>query len=268
MRYLTKSRFKLAVECPTKLFYTGKRDEYRDQMVEDDFLAILAEGGYQVGELAKKRYPDEKNMETLAVIDFETTGLSPKKGARATEIAVSLIRGGVITDRYQSLMNIGEPIPTVIEGLTGISTKMVADAPPSDWVMQEVFDFVGDAPLVAHNAAFDKLFWDAELARIERMSRGPSFLCTMLLAQRIYPDRASYKLSDLAGFLDIPVAGQFHRAQANADMTADLLLRVQQNLAQSFNLVTVPYEFLYAIQQTSPGNIENCLWLRNGRHVR
>lgn len=57
-RYLTKSRFKLAVECPTKLFYTGKHREYRDSMEEDAFLAMLAEGGYQVGTLAKLRYPD------------------------------------------------------------------------------------------------------------------------------------------------------------------------------------------------------------------
>lgn len=57
-RYLTKSRFKLAVECPTKLFYTGKRDEYGDQSSENEFLAMLADGGYQVGELAKQLYPD------------------------------------------------------------------------------------------------------------------------------------------------------------------------------------------------------------------
>ena len=57
-RYLTKSRFKLAVECPTKLFYTGKRDIYKDVMAENEFLAMLAEGGYQVGELAKYLYPD------------------------------------------------------------------------------------------------------------------------------------------------------------------------------------------------------------------
>ena len=56
-RYLTKSRFKLATECPTKLFYTGKRNIYRDVMAENEFLAMLAEGGYQVGELAKYRYP-------------------------------------------------------------------------------------------------------------------------------------------------------------------------------------------------------------------
>jgi hypothetical protein len=57
-RYLTKSRFKLAVECPTKLYYAGKTQEYRDNMAENEFLAMLAEGGYQVGALAKCRYPD------------------------------------------------------------------------------------------------------------------------------------------------------------------------------------------------------------------
>lgn len=57
-RYLTKSRFKLAVECPRKLFYTGKKAIYQDTMAEDAFLEMLAEGGYQVGALAKLRYPE------------------------------------------------------------------------------------------------------------------------------------------------------------------------------------------------------------------
>ena len=56
MRYLTKSRFKSALECPVKLFYTGKA-EYPDKKKQDDFLAALAEGGFQVGELAKLYYP-------------------------------------------------------------------------------------------------------------------------------------------------------------------------------------------------------------------
>lgn len=56
-RYLTKSRFKLAVECPTKLYYANKKDIYKDTMAENEFLAMLAEGGYQVGELAKYCFP-------------------------------------------------------------------------------------------------------------------------------------------------------------------------------------------------------------------
>jgi len=51
--YLTKSRFKLALECPTKLYYTNKKDEYADERLDDAFLAALAEGGFQVAELAR-----------------------------------------------------------------------------------------------------------------------------------------------------------------------------------------------------------------------
>ena len=53
MRYLTKSRFKLALNCPTKLYYTKKEHEYGDQCNVDLFLQSLADGGFQVGELAK-----------------------------------------------------------------------------------------------------------------------------------------------------------------------------------------------------------------------
>jgi Domain of unknown function(DUF2779) len=63
-RYLTKSRFKLAAECPRKLYYTGK-PEYLDRSIEDSFLAALAEGGYQVGELACLLYPDGIRVDTL-----------------------------------------------------------------------------------------------------------------------------------------------------------------------------------------------------------
>lgn len=55
-RYLTKSRFKLALECPTKLFYTGKAD-YQNNSLDDSFLQALAEGGFQVGALACLMYP-------------------------------------------------------------------------------------------------------------------------------------------------------------------------------------------------------------------
>lgn len=63
-RYLTKSRFKLALECPAKLFYTGKA-EYANQKLEDSFLLALAEGGFQVGELAKCYFPGGHDIITL-----------------------------------------------------------------------------------------------------------------------------------------------------------------------------------------------------------
>ena len=56
-RTLSKSRFKSALECPTKLFYSGKKKEYANQMAENEFMMALAEGGFQVGELAKYHHP-------------------------------------------------------------------------------------------------------------------------------------------------------------------------------------------------------------------
>ncbi len=63
-RYLTKSRFTLAMECPTKLFYTGK-SAYANQDLDDSFLLSLAEGGFQVGELAKCYFPYGHEIKTL-----------------------------------------------------------------------------------------------------------------------------------------------------------------------------------------------------------
>ncbi len=57
-RYLTKSRFKLGLECPNKLFYTRKEKEYANNKKDDPFLKALAEGGFQVEELARMHYPD------------------------------------------------------------------------------------------------------------------------------------------------------------------------------------------------------------------
>ena len=65
MRYLTKSRFKLALECPTKLFYTGKKEKYADRKPDDTFLQALAEGGFQVGELAKYYFPGGELVPSL-----------------------------------------------------------------------------------------------------------------------------------------------------------------------------------------------------------
>jgi len=64
MNFLTKSKFKLAVECPTKLFYTGK-SEYVNNKIDNPFLEALADGGYQVGELAKYYYPNGHHIHTL-----------------------------------------------------------------------------------------------------------------------------------------------------------------------------------------------------------
>lgn len=200
----------------------------------------------------------QASIETLAVIDFETTGLSPEMGARATEIAVVLIRDGVIVGRYQSLMNAGVHIPSFIEELTGISNAMVRKAPPVADVMAAAADFIGDMPMVAHNASFDSKFWDAELQRIQRQ-RSQEFACSMRVARRLFPESPSHKLGTLVRYLKLPETGVHHRAMADAEMAAHLLTRLQVELRQRFGMAHVPHKHLRAIQSASVAKLESTI---------
>lgn len=191
-------------------------------------------------------------METVAVIDFETTGMSPDAGARATEIAAVLLREGRVVGRFQSLMNAGARVPPFIERLTGISNAMVRAAPPASAVMREAADFVGAYPLVAHNAAFDRRFWDAELGRIGR-TRRQEFACTMLLARRLYPEAPNHKLGTLVEFAGLPAAGRHHRALADAEMAASLLAKLERELERRYGLAPVTHEMLREIQLAPHG---------------
>ncbi len=197
-------------------------------------------------------------MTTHAVLDFETTGLSPALGARPTEVAVVLIAGGKIIDRFQSLMNPEISIPNDIQVLTGITNEMVRKAPKVDAVMRDAVRFVGTHPIVAHNAAFDSKFWDAELRRIKGV-RKQEFACSMLLARRIFPEAPNHKLGTLVQTLGLPTAGRFHRALADAEATAYLLLRIQHELKLRFRLSAVSHELLVAIQTADRSNLDACI---------
>ena len=125
--------------------------------------------------------------DTVIVLDFETTGLSPNMGDRAIEIGAVRIENGRVTDRFQELMNPGRPISGFIEDYTGITNAMLAKARPCEEVMADFADFIGDYNLLAHNASFDKRFLDSELQQINREYSG-EFICSLLIARRIFQD--------------------------------------------------------------------------------
>lgn len=193
-------------------------------------------------------------MDTIAVIDFETTGMSPGMGDRATEVAVVIVADGKIVDQYQSLMNTGAYIPAFITELTGISNAMVRKAPPAAQVMNELAQFIGDTPLVAHNASFDSKFLDAEWSRIGHRRQQP-FACSMLLARRVYPESPNHKLGTLVSHLKLPSAARHHRALADAEMTAHLWLRMVSDLKSLHGLRGVSHELLRALQKVPKSKI-------------
>lgn len=177
-------------------------------------------------------------MTTYAVVDFETTGMSPDQGACATEVGIVLVRDGQIIDRYQNLMNGGVRLSSFIEEYTGITNAMVRKAPPLKQVMGEAYEFARDYPLVAHNAAFDQKFWDDALTRLGKR-RKQDFLCSMLLARRVYTNAPNHQLGTLASFLKLPVTGNFHRALADAEVTAHLFMKMEQVIKDKLKLAEV-----------------------------
>jgi DNA polymerase III subunit epsilon len=170
------------------------------------------------------------------VIDFETTGMGPAQGARATEIAAVRVEDGRVTGHYQSLMNAGVWVPPFITALTGITNQMLAGAPPAAQVMQEVAAFCRSQPLVAHNAAFDRGFWAAEMAQagVPADPAHAAFACTVLLSRRLYPEAPSHRLSHLADWLGLRRDGRAHRALSDAELTAQLLIRLQRDVTERF----------------------------------
>jgi DNA polymerase-3 subunit epsilon len=189
-------------------------------------------------------------MTRIAVIDFETTGMSPTLGDRATEIAIVLLERGQVVDRFQSLMNAGVYIPSFITQLTGITNLMVATAPGAAQVMADAARFVGEAPMVAHNASFDRRYWQAELALAGLPAPQP-FACTVLLSRRLYPEATSHKLGALVQRLRLPQTGAAHRAMVDAEMAAALLTRMQQDLRTRHLVADPDHTFLMALQRCS-----------------
>lgn len=189
-----------------------------------------------------------------AVLDFETSGLSPSVGSRVTEVAVVLWQDGRELDSYQSLMNAGVRVPAEIKRLTGISNAMLRTAPPAATVMREVADFVGSIPLVAHNAAFDRKFWDYELGLLGRQ-RQQDFACTLLLARRLLPQAPDHKLGTLTRWAGLPDAGRAHRALADARMAAHLLQYLLETASRKHGARSLSHQQLCQLQRVSASKV-------------
>jgi len=179
--------------------------------------------------------------EPLIVLDFETTGLRAEAGDRITEVGLVRMENGRIVERYQSLVNCGVRVPDYITAYTGITQRMVDTAPPVAQVMREVAAFIDATPVLAHNASFDQRFFLRECRRQSMSLVVEPFICSLRLARRVYPELDSHSLGVLAHRLQLRSCGAFHRAAADAEMTAQLMQRMAQDIEAShsgLNLTT------------------------------
>ena len=198
------------------------------------------------------------SCDSVVVLDFETSGMSPDYGDRAIEIGAVRICAGEITDEFQSLMNPGFRVNGFIEDFTGIDNEMLAGAPSCEKVMADFHQFLGDDHLVAHNASFDKRFLDAEFRRIQKSYMG-RFACSMLLARRIYQEAPNHKLGTLVEYRNIQHDGVFHRALADAQMTAKLWLAMIEDMGEQYQCWDLPFSMLEKINKTPKKSVAKLL---------
>jgi DNA polymerase III subunit epsilon len=186
--------------------------------------------------------------DSVVVLDFETTGLSPAYGDRAIEIGAVLVEHGVIVDRFQKLMNPGFRISRFIEDYTGITNEMLKGQPCCEEVMAEFSEFIVGHNIVAHNASFDRRFLDFELKRAKRVYEG-ACCCSLLVSRRIYQDSPNHKLQTLVSHAGIRQAGTFHRALADAEMTAHLWISMIERIRQQYGVPMIFFDQLIELSR-------------------
>ena len=158
-----------------------------------------------------------------AIVDIETTG-SYAANNGITELAIVLHDGNKITDRFETLINPGTPIPHYVQVLTGIRPDMLEHAPVFADVAAQVHDMLKDVIFVAHHVNFDYSFikYQLEACGYELDTKK---LCTVRLSRRIFPGLSGYSLGKLCRELDIPIMNR-HRAGGDADATVILFEKI------------------------------------------
>ena len=162
------------------------------------------------------------------VLDTETTGLDPLRGDRLVEIGCVEIFNRMPTGQtYHVYINPERDMPMEAFNVHGLSTEFLASKPLFTEVVDEFLAFIGDTPLVIHNASFDISFINAELDRIKRKAIPKDRLVdTLLLARRKHPG-VSNRLDDLCSRYQIDNS---RRTKHGALLDAELLAEVYIDL--------------------------------------
>jgi DNA polymerase-3 subunit epsilon len=163
----------------------------------------------------------EAPLADVVIFDTETTGTGPD--ARLVELGALHVRDGKLVEQFQTLVDPEVPIPAHVTRIHGIGDAMVKGAPRVKSVLRAFVAFVGNRPLMAHNASFDRRIVGQELTRVGLRSPGIPLFCSLRLARRVFPEAPGHNLSSLARYLQIPDP-PVHRALADCMTTFGLLL--------------------------------------------
>ncbi len=186
-----------------------------EHCISTDYLSEMQSG-------SAKLYRDACEINAISsyvAFDVETTGLSPQSD-KIIEIGAVKYTDGREISRFQALINPGFPISAYISELTGITNAELHNAPDISSVLPEFLSFLGNCPVAAHNAPFDKSFLEKACSGAG-ISLVNSFYDTLTLSREIFPGLSSYKLQDLIHTFDLD-GGTAHRALFDACAAAQL----------------------------------------------
>ena len=179
---------------------------------------------------------------TFVIVDLETTGASPKKGAAITEIGAVKVKNGQYLGNFESFVNPLTPIPEYITEMTGITDLMLANAPVIDEILPAFLEFAGsenESIIVAHNAPFDLSFLKSAAKELDLSWPKYKTLDTVTIARQVLSKEEvpNCKLSTLAQFFGT-VTEPNHRALDDAKATTEILHGLIERLG-SFKVYTV-----------------------------
>jgi DNA polymerase-3 subunit epsilon len=163
------------------------------------------------------------------VFDTETTGLNPMDGDRVVEIAaVELVNGSITNNNFHVYINPERDMPDSAFKVHGISLEFLADKPKFENVVEGFLKFIGEDPIVAHNAEFDLKFINAELARIGLVALDNGrVIDTLALARRKHPG-ASNSLDALCARYGIDRSRRVkHGALIDSEILAEVYMELK-----------------------------------------
>jgi DNA polymerase-3 subunit epsilon len=162
------------------------------------------------------------------VLDTETTGLDPADGHRLVEIACLELSNHIPTGRhYQVYLNPERDVPADASAIHGLTSQFLGDKPRFGEIVEKFLEFIGDAPLVIHNAEFDMRFLNAELTRAGKAGLDYTrAVDTLLLARQKFPG-APASLDALCKRLAVDnSARNFHGAMLDVELLASVYLEL------------------------------------------
>lgn len=169
----------------------------------------------------------------FCIMDIETNGSKPEKGASIIEIGAVLYQDGKIIDEFESFVFCKE-IPPNISELTGITLDDTLNAPSLKQVMQDFKTFITDAVFVAHDVKFDYKFTSAMMEKVGLEPLANRKLCTFELAQRTIQAQR-YGLKFLNESMHLHKEAFHHRALSDALTALELMKISMKNLPKKIH---------------------------------